>query len=81
MPKIETPDAVVIKVRVGARRCLLSARAMLRLLAMVPNKAKPATKRPVIAPDLKAIVNPDCKLCLEASAVLTFAFTEINIPT
>ena len=30
---------------------------------------------------LNAIVKPDCKLCLEASAVLTFALTDINIPT
>ena len=45
------------------------------------NNAKPATNKPVMAPDLKAIVNPACKLFLEASAVLTFAFTEINIPT
>ena len=28
-----------------------------------------------MAPDLNAIVNPDCKFCLEASAVLTLAFT------
>ena len=48
---------------------------------MIANKARPATNNPVIAPDLKAIVKPDCKLCLAASAVLTFAFTEINIPT
>ena len=48
---------------------------------VIANKAKPATSRPVIAPDLNAIVNPDCKLLLAASAVLTFAFTEISIPT
>ena len=48
---------------------------------VIANKAKPATNKPVIAPDLNAIVNPDCKLCLEASAVLTFAYTEISIPT
>ena len=45
------------------------------------NKANPATNNPVIAPDLNAIVSPDCKLFLAASAVLTLAFTEINIPT
>ena len=45
------------------------------------NRAKPATNKPVIAPDLNAIVNPDCKLCLAASAVLTLAFTDISIPT
>ena len=44
------------------------------------NNAKPATSNPVMAPDLKAIVKPFCKLDLEASAVLTFASTEINIP-
>ena len=48
---------------------------------MIANNAKPATNNPVIAPDLKAIVKPDCKLYLEASAVLTLAFTEINMPT
>ena len=45
------------------------------------SKAKPATNNPVIAPDLKAIVRPACKLFLEASAVLTLALTDINIPT
>ena len=44
-------------------------------------KANPATNNPVIAPDLKAIVKPDCKLFRAASAVLTFAFTEMSIPT
>ena len=44
------------------------------------SNAKPATNKPVIAPDLKAIVKPDCKLFLDASAVLTFALTETNIP-
>ena len=44
-------------------------------------KANPATNSPVIAPDLKAIVKPDCKLFLAASAVLTLALTEISIPT
>ena len=48
---------------------------------MIASKAKPATNKPVIAPDLKAIVKPDCKLCLDASAVRTLAFTEISIPT
>ena len=48
---------------------------------VIANKANPATSKPVMAPDLKAIVNPDCRLDLAASAVLTFAFTEINIPT
>ena len=48
---------------------------------VIANKAKPATNKPVIAPDLNAIVSPDCKLDLAASAVLTLAFTEINIPT
>ena len=45
------------------------------------NKAKPATNNPVIAPDLNAIDKPACKLFLEASAVLTLAFTDISIPT
>ena len=48
---------------------------------MIANNAKPATNSPVIAPDLNAIVNPDWRLCLDASAVLTFAFTDISIPT
>ena len=47
----------------------------------IANKAKPATSKPVIAPDLNAIVKPDCKLFLAASAVRTLALTEINIPT
>ena len=41
----------------------------------------PATNKPVIAPDLKAIVKPSCKLFLDASAVLTLALTEISMPT
>ena len=45
------------------------------------NRARPATSNPVIAPDLNAIVKPDCKLFRAASAVLTLAFTEISIPT
>ena len=48
---------------------------------LIDNKASPATNNPVIAPDLKAIVNPACRLFLEASAVLTLALTEINMPT
>ena len=48
---------------------------------VIDNKANPATSNPVIAPDLKAIVKPDCKLCLAASAVRTFALTDISIPT
>ena len=45
------------------------------------SRANPATNSPVIAPDLKAMVKPACKLFLYASAVRTFALTEINIPT
>ena len=44
------------------------------------NKAKPATNMPVMAPDLKPIFKPAAKPFLEASAVLTLACTEINIP-
>ena len=44
------------------------------------SNAKPATNIPVSAPDLKEIFNPSAKLFLDASAVLTFACTEINIP-
>ena len=44
------------------------------------SNAKPATNIPVKAPDLKEIFNPSAKLFLDASAVLTFACTEINIP-
>ena len=42
---------------------------------VIANKANPATSKPVMAPDLKAIVKPDWRLDLAASAVLTFAFT------
>ena len=48
---------------------------------VIDNKANPATSIPVTAPDLNAIVKPDCKLFLAASAVRTLALTEINIPT
>ena len=48
---------------------------------VIAKSAKPATSNPVIAPDLKAMVKPACKLFREASAVLTLALTEINIPT
>src|SRR6056300_210141 len=47
----------------------------------IANKARPATNIPVTAPDLKAISKPFAKPFLLASVVLTFARTEITIPT
>ena len=45
------------------------------------NNAKPATSIPVTAPDLKATSSPLTKPFLEASAVLTLAWTDTSIPT
>ena len=45
------------------------------------NELPRATSIPVIAPDLKPIFNPAAKPFRDASAVLTLACTETNIPT
>ena len=43
MPASETPEAVVRKVTSAASRSRSTARALARLLPMVPNSAMPAT--------------------------------------
>ncbi len=45
-----------------------------------PSSAKPATSRPVTAPDLKAMPRPSARLTVEACAVRTLARTETSMP-